>query len=144
TLGRVGVPDPQASAATLSGGWQKRLAVAMALVRRPDLLVLDEPNNQLDLDGILWLEQLLASEPAAFLVVSHDRWSLEHIAQRMLDLDPVHAAGFFETRGRYSEFLERKDAALREQAHWQETLANRVRREVDWLRHGPKARTTKS
>src|SRR3954468_15624930 len=62
----------------------------------------------------------------------------------MLDLDPVHARGFFETRGRYSGFLERKDAALREQAAWQETLANRVRREVDWLRHGPKARTTKS
>ena len=64
-----------------------------------------------------------ASEPAAFLVVSHDRWFLEHVAGRMLDLDPVHAGGFFETRGRYSEFLERKDAALREQARWQETLA---------------------
>jgi ATP-binding cassette subfamily F protein uup len=105
---------------------------------------MDEPTNHLDLDGILWLERLLASEAAAFLVVSHDRWFLEHVAERMLDLDPVHAGGFFETRGRYSEFLERKDAALAEQAHWQETLANRVRREVDWLRHGPKARTTKS
>jgi ATP-binding cassette subfamily F protein uup len=105
---------------------------------------MDEPTNHLDLDGILWLEQLLLSETAAFLVVSHDRWFLEHVAARMLDLDPVHAGGFFETRGRYSEFLERKDAALREQAHWQQTLANRVRREVDWLRHGPKARTSKS
>ena len=143
-LGRVGFPDPQATAATLSGGWQKRLAIALALVREPDLLVMDEPTNHLDLDGILWLEQMLVSEPAAFLVVSHDRWFLEHTALRMLDLDPVHAGGFFETRGRYSEFLERKDAALREQVHWQETLANRVRREVDWLRHGPKARTTKS
>ena len=77
-------------------------------------------------------------------MVSHDRWFLEHVANRMFDLDPVHAGGFFETRGRYSEFLERKDAALREQARWQETLANRVRRELDWLRHGPKARTTKA
>ncbi len=144
TLGRCGFADPAAPAATLSGGWQKRLAIARALVREPDLLLLDEPTNHLDLEGILWLEQLLTAEPAAFLVVSHDRWFLEHVAERMLDLDPVHASGFFETRGRYSEFLERKDAALREQAHWQETLANRVRREVDWLRHGPKARTTKS
>jgi ABC transport system ATP-binding/permease protein len=144
TLGRAGFTDPTVTPATLSGGWQKRLAVARGLVQAPDLLLMDEPTNHLDLEGILWLEELLASEPAAFLVVSHDRWFLEHTAERMLDLDPVHAGGFFETRGRYSEFLERKDAALREQAHWQETLANRVRREVDWLRHGPKARTTKS
>ncbi len=144
TLGRCGFTAPDAMPATLSGGWQKRLAIACALVREPDLLLLDEPTNHLDLDGILWLEQLLVSQPAAFVVVSHDRWFLEHTAERMLDLDPVHAGGFFETRGRYSEFLERKDAALREQAHWQETLANRVRREVDWLRRGPKARTTKA
>ena len=66
--------------------------------------------------GAISSSALLGSEPAAFLVVSHDRWFLEHVAGRMLDLDPVHAGGFFETRGSYSEFLERKDAALREPA----------------------------
>src|SRR6266478_45068 len=87
---------------------------------------------------------MLETERAAFLVVSHDRWFLEHVVDRVMDLDPVHADGFFETRGSYSEFLERKDAALHEQARWQETLANQVRREIEWLRRGPKARTTKA
>ena len=76
--------------------------------------------------------------------MSHDRWFLEHVAGRMLDLDPVHARGFFEARGRYSEFMEQKEAALHAQQREHETLANRVRREVEWLRRGPKARTTKA
>ncbi len=144
TLGRCGFADPDTQPATLSGGWRKRLAIACALVVEPDLLLMDEPTNHLDLEGILWLEQLLAAERAAYLVVSHDRWFLEHTAERVLDLDPVHAGGFFETRGRYSEFLDRKDMALHEQARWEATLANRVRREAEWLRRGPKARTTKA
>jgi ATP-binding cassette subfamily F protein uup len=144
TLGRCGFAEPRRTTATLSGGWLKRLAIARALVGSPDLLLMDEPTNHLDLEGILWLEELLGSHTGAYLVVSHDRWFLEHTAERMLDLDPVHASGFFETRGRYSEFLEQKDAALHEQRRWEETLGNRVRRELEWLRRGPKARTTKA
>lgn len=144
TLGRCGFRDPDALPSTFSGGWQKRLAIASAVVTEPDLLLLDEPTNHLDLEGILWLEGLLADLTGAFVVVSHDRWFLEHVAARMFDLDPVHEGGFFETRGRYSEFLERKNDALHEQARWQATLANQVRREVEWLRRGPKARSTKA
>src|SRR5204862_4635750 len=116
SLGRAGFTDGSVRTETLSGGWRRRLAIARELARQPDLLFLDEPTNHLDLEGILWLERLIATEPAAFLVVSHDRWFLEHVVRRVLELDPVHAGGFFETRGSYSDFLERKDAALREQA----------------------------
>ncbi len=144
TLAKAGFPDAQQPAATLSGGWTKRLAIACALVRAPDLLLMDEPTNHLDVEGILWLEQLLRSEPLAFLVVSHDRYFLENVANRIIELDRCYPTGVLDTRGNYSAFLEKKDETLRAQEKYQETLANRVRREIEWLRHGPKARTRKS
>ena len=143
-LAKVGFPDVQQRAADLSGGWTKRLAIACALVREPDLLLLDEPTNHLDLEGILWLEKLLRADPAAFLVVSHDRYFLENVANRVIELNRMYPAGVFDVRGTYSEFLEKKDEALHEQARYQETLANRVRNELEWLKRGPKARTRKS
>jgi len=144
TLAKIGFPDPQQPAATLSGGWVKRLAIACALVRAPDLLLMDEPTNHLDVEGILWLEKLLRSEALAFLAVSHDRYFLENVTNRIIELNPCYATGVLDTRGNYSAFLEKKDEALRGQERYQETLANRVRREVEWLQHGPKARTRKS
>jgi ABC transport system ATP-binding/permease protein len=144
TLGRVGFPDSSVPAADLSGGWKKRLAIARELVRHPDILLLDEPTNHLDLEGILWLEKLLKSAPFACVVVSHDRYFLENVATYMAELNRVYPGGMLRVKGNYSEFLERKEGFLTAQAKHQEALQNKVHRELEWLRRGPKARTTKS
>ena len=144
TLGRAGFNDPAQPADVLSGGWRKRLAISRELVRAPDVLLLDEPTNHLDVEGILWLEELLKAEPLAYVVVSHDRWFLENVATRMLELDRRYPEGLFQAPGSYSDFLEKRDEVLRNQAEYQASLANRVRREVEWLKRGAKARTTKA
>lgn len=142
SLGRFVRSDQAVS--TLSGGWKKRLAIARSLMLEPDVLLLDEPTNHLDVDGILWLEGLLKAEPHAFIVISHDRRFLEAVTTRIWELNRRYPNGLFEAKGRYSAFLEQRDAALQAQADYQSSLANRVRREVEWLRRGPKARTTKA
>jgi ATP-binding cassette subfamily F protein uup len=143
-LGRAGFEDFTTDAAALSGGWRKRLAIVEALVEGPDVLLLDEPTNHLDLAGIEWLETVLTSSRFACVVVSHDRYFLENVATSMAELNRAYPDGILRVDGNYSQFLEKKEEFLHAQAKHQEALENRVHREIEWLRRGPKARTTKS
>ena len=144
TSGRIGFPETTAEAATLSGGWRKRLAIAEAMVSGPDVLLLDEPTNHLDLAGIAWLEETLRAAPFACVMVSHDRYFLENVATEMVELNRVYAEGLLRVKGNYTKFLEGKEQYLDAQSKLQDALKNRVKIETDWLRRGPKARTTKS
>jgi ATP-binding cassette subfamily F protein uup len=129
---------------TLSGGWCKRLAIGQALFRKPDLLLMDEPTNHLDLEGILWLEKLLKDAPFAFILVSHDRFFLENTTNRIVELSRRYPEGFLKVEGNYSAFVEKREKYVHEQAKLKTVLSNKVRREIEWLRRGPKARTTKA
>jgi len=144
TLGRVGFDDFDMDATALSGGWRKRLVIAEALVQEPDVLLLDEPTNHLDLAGIEWLEGLLESAPFACVVVSHDRYFLENAATSVVELNRLYPEDIFRVAGNYSAFLEKKEEFLEAQAKRQEALENRVRSEIEWLRRGAKARTSKA
>ncbi len=140
--------DPQQPVHLLSGGWRKRLAICRALVTRPDVLIMDEPTNHLDIEGILWLESLLSANlpesPAAVLMVSHDRRFLENTVNRVIELAPIYPEGSFQVQGSYTDFLEKKADYLLQRQNLEERLANKVKRETEWLRRGPKARTTKA
>ncbi|MGA2851496.1 MAG: ABC-F family ATP-binding cassette domain-containing protein, partial [Terracidiphilus sp.] len=142
--GRAGFSDLNAEAASLSGGWRKRLAITEAMVIEPEVMLLDEPTNHLDLAGIEWLEELLRASPFASVTVSHDRYFLESTSSQIVELNRVFADGLFRVKGTFSRFLEEKQAYLESQSKQQESLRNQVKTEIEWLRRGPKARTTKS
>lgn len=143
-LGRAGFTDLTASAAALSGGWRKRLAIIEALVQAPDILLLDEPTNHLDLEGIEWLEEMLERAAFACVVISHDRYFLENVVTEMAELSRVYPDGLLLVKGKYTVFLEKKEEFLHAQSKRQEALENLVHSEIEWLRRGAKARTRKS
>ena len=105
-LGKFGFDQVHRPVEELSGGWRKRLALAREFIRRPDLLLMDEPTNHLDLEGITWLEETLLGVPFAFLAVSHDRYFLERVTSRVVELNPVYPDGYFSVSGNYSMFLQ--------------------------------------
>jgi ATP-binding cassette subfamily F protein uup len=143
-MGQTQLEDGNQQVAELSGGWRKRLAIARALIRQPDLLLLDEPTNHLDIQGILWLEKILANPSFAFILISHDRAFLENTTNRIIELNRCYPEGFFRVNGNYSRFIAEREAFLDNQSQRQSALSNKVRRETEWLSRGPKARTTKA
>lgn len=143
-VAEAGFAGPEQPVAHLSGGYKKRLSIAKALIQEPDLLLLDEPTNHLDLEGILWLEKLLQEAPFAFVLISHDRQLLETVPRRMIELGGHYPEGYLSVEGHWSDFLVAKEKFLEEQTNRQAVLSNKLRRETEWLRRGPKARSTKA
>jgi ATP-binding cassette subfamily F protein uup len=129
---------------TLSGGWKKRLALAAARIRQPDVMLLDEPTNHLDLEAVQWLEDWLASASFASITITHDRYFLENTASRIIELGPVYADGCLQVDGAYSDFLEARANYMASLDKQQHAMSGDARRELAWLRRGAKARTTKA
>jgi ATP-binding cassette subfamily F protein uup len=142
-LGKAGFEDLSQLAGTLSGGWCKRLGLACVLVTEPDLVLLDEPTNHLDVTGVEWLEHLLLKSGFACLVVTHDRFLLEHVTRQVIEIGPAYPNGAFRVEGPYSQFLERRATFLEAQQKQERSMANTMRRELEWLRRGPRGRATK-
>jgi ATP-binding cassette subfamily F protein uup len=119
------------------------VALAMEMAKEPTLLLLDEPTNHLDIESIIWLEEFLAKSSVAILMVTHDRVFLQRVVNRVLDLDKRNPKGLLDIPGDYENYVRRKSEVIAAQASRQTRLENKLRREVEWLRQGAKARTTK-
>jgi ATP-binding cassette subfamily F protein uup len=138
---RLGLTDPDVTCGTLSGGQRKRLALAQALAAECDLLILDEPTNHLDVDTIDWLEDHLAARTQALLLVTHDRYLLDQVATRIVE---VHQTSLFLHQGGYEDYLEEVAARTEREAATEHKRKRRIATELEWLRRSPKARTSKS
>jgi ATP-binding cassette subfamily F protein uup len=140
-LSKLGMTDTAATMGTLSGGQRKRVALAHALIERPDLLILDEPTNHLDAETITWLETYLARYSGALLLVTHDRYFLDRVTSRILEIDRSTVQSF---DGNYSFYLEKKEEQEINRAVANQKREMLLRKELAWLRRGAKARTRKS
>ena len=140
-LDRLDIADTDAPVGTLSGGQRKRVALARVLVERPDLLILDEPTNHLDAETVDWLEGFLSAWTGALLLVTHDRYFLDRVTNRMLEVGGGAVGRYV---GSYSDYLEQKAAQEAVEAAEEAKRQNLAKRELAWLRRGAKARTSKS
>lgn len=139
-LGRLGIHDAERNVHAMSGGQRKRVALARALISEPDLLILDEPTNHLDADSVQWLQDELQNTRRGLLLVTHDRYFLDAVSTRILELDQHR---MFSYEGGYEKYLERKESMLQVQEATADHERNKLRRELAWLQKGAKARRTK-
>jgi ATP-binding cassette subfamily F protein uup len=140
-LSELQLTDLEAKIGTLSGGQKKRIALAQTLLRQPDILILDEPTNHLDLEMIEWLEAYFAQTNTTLFMVTHDRYFLERVCNEILELDQ---GKLYSYKGNYSYYLEKKEARLMVEAAELGKAKQLYKKELDWMRRQPKARTTKS
>lgn len=140
-LGQLGIYDLDQKIDMLSGGQRKRVALARALIERPDFLILDEPTNHLDLETIEWLENYLSTQKLTLLLVTHDRYFLERVTNEILELDQ---GNIYRYKGNYAHFLEKKNERISQQQAHIDKAQNLLRKELEWMRRQPKARGTKA
>ena len=140
-LHKLKLVDLNQKVGELSGGQQKRLALADTLLSKPDLLILDEPTNHLDLEMIEWLETFFAKENITIFMVTHDRYFLERVCSEIIELDE---GSIYNYKGNYSYFLEKKEERIDREAIETNKSRQLFKKELGWMRRQPKARTTKS
>ncbi|MFS4494664.1 ABC-F family ATP-binding cassette domain-containing protein [Maribacter sp. 2308TA10-17] len=140
-LFKLKLEDFKVKVGLLSGGQKKRLALANALINKPELLILDEPTNHLDLEMIEWLEHYFAKENMTLFMVTHDRFFLERVCNEIIELDN---GKLYSYKGNYSYYLEKKEARIEQEAVEHHKTKILFKKELGWMRKQPKARTTKS
>lgn len=139
-LTQLGIEDYDVKVGSLSGGYRKRIALASALLSNPDVLLMDEPTNHLDAGLVEWLQGYLNSYRGALLLITHDRYFLDRVTNRIIELD---RGDLYTYTGNYSYFLEKKAESEELEVSQQRKHQGVLRRELEWLRRGPKARSTK-